>query len=700
MPRRPRDENSMTFRVKIPEGVQPGEDFRAIAGGEVVSVVCPPNKRAGDEVTIKVLKPRCADSPGVLKLKNEDRDEMDAFLVEIPPSVQPGERFSVIIRGQSLSVTCPCGAKSGMRVRVKQPPHEEETTNSSTDSIIRQVDSIDRRTHLFEVELPYYVVPGMPFALLAGGLRVMVNCPTNSFPGQKVRFKLPLSLFQMPSKPPRIVTQRLKYNKDGWARALRIKDEKFQWVRLDQDGGIDGRHLKAGRFDPERSAFCRTLQLVDGLDYRMCDAIFELAPAHEAECDSKVQNGWGETIVTFPDLAKAHIRSFEEKVTWFGHKCRQLRVDWELGHVKINIRRNYLLEDSMDAIMSLSPRDMRKIWRFEFIGEEGIDGGGLAREWFNLVTSESFDPDKGFWLPSEANQMCMTINPLSKLIHSENLVFYRFLGRTMGKALFDGQLVAGHVAQYIYKHILGWPVMFTDLQVYDEGYYSSLINLKQLAESGENVEAILCLDFTTTVELMGAKEVVELIENGANIAVTNENYLEYMEACLRYRLMDRVKPQMKQLLIGFFDVIPEPLLTVFDFQELELLMCGLPSIDLADWMENTQYTGELENIGVEHPTCQWFWEVAYEFDQETKARLLQFVTGTSGVPGRGFGVLQGSNGGLRKFTINGVRPGACFYPRAHTCFNRLDLPLVGTKNDLREKLVVAVTMAATGFELE
>ena len=270
----------------------------------------------------------------------------------------------------------------------------------------------------------------------------------------------------------------------------------------------------------------------------------------------------------------------------------------------------------------------------------------------------------------------------------------------MGKALFDGHLVAGHVAQFIYKHMLGWPVTFKDLQTYDEGYYASLNQLKQLAESGEDVETILCLDFTTTLDILGAQEVVELIQDGANIAVTNENYLEYMEACLKYRMMDCVKSQMKELLLGFFDVIAEPMLTVFDFQELELLMCGLPSIDLADWIANTEYTGELENIGAEHPTCQWFWEVVYEFDQEMKARLLQFVTGTSGVPARGFGVLQGSGGSLRKFTIHGVGPDTCFYPRAHTCFNRLDMPMVGTKDELREKLLVAVTMAATGFELE
>ena len=127
-----------------------------------------------------------------------------------------------------------------------------------------------------------------------------------------------------------------------------------------------------------------------------------------------------------------------------------------------------------------------------------------------------------------------------------SLTCFRFFGRVLGKALFDGQVVAGHLAQYIYKHILGWPITFKDLQSYDQGYYTSLNRLKQLAERGEDVESILCLDFTTVAETMGVREHAELIENGAEIAVTNENYLEYMEACLKYRMMECVKGQMKE----------------------------------------------------------------------------------------------------------------------------------------------------------
>lgn len=233
----------------------------------------------------------------------------------------------------------------------------------------------------------------------------------------------------------------------------------------------------------------------------------------------------------------------------------------------------------------------------------------------------------------------------------------------MGKALFDRQLIAGHMVQHLYKHILGWPVTFGDLEMVDEEYYKSLKQLQTMAESGEDL-SMLCLDFTTTQEIMDAKEEIELVTDGANIEVDNNNFPEYLEACMKYRMLDRVKPQLNELLLGFFDVIPEPLLTIFDFQELELLMCGLPEIDMEDWAEHTEYSGEYDDTRGDHQTVQWFWEIVTDFDHEMKARLLQFVTGTSGVPSRGFGVLQGNDGNIRKFTIHGVALGVCLYPRA------------------------------------
>ena len=152
-------------------------------------------------------------------------------------------------------------------------------------------------------------------------------------------------------------------------------------------------------------------------------------------------------------------------------------------------------------------------------------------------------------------------------------------------------------------------------------------NLKSLLDL-DNVED-LCLTFTFTENAFGVNRDVELVEGGAEIDVTNENLPAFLEANFKYHLMYRVKPQLAELLLGFYDVIPEPLMTMFDFQELELLMSGLPEIDVDDWMANTLYQGQFESRGAQHKSCQWFWEVVREFDQEHRAKLLQFLLGVT-----------------------------------------------------------------------
>jgi hypothetical protein len=243
----------------------------------------------------------------------------------------------------------------------------------------------------------------------------------------------------------------------------------------------------------------------------------------------------------------------------------------------------------------------------------------------------------------------------------DHLVYFRFLGRILGRALFDGQLIRGHMVRPLYKHLLGWPITFDDLESQDEEYYNSLT---QFTRMGQQDLSSLYLDFTVTEEILGERRNVELVRQGSQKEVNADNLPQYLELILKYRMLDRHKPQIQELLLGFFDVVPEPALTVFDPNELELILCGLPVIDLDDWRSNTLLSGTLKNRP-DADVVGWFWEVVGDdFDQEMKARLLQFVTGTSGVPSRGFSVLQGNDGNVKLFTINGVSREQYPYPRS------------------------------------
>jgi len=624
--------------------------------------------------------------------RSKENDSSPVVSVTIPDNVEPGEEFQIDVNSRTVRVRCPPNSRPGDSIQIKVPaniesPPQSEDTTSKSDF-----------TEIFEVEVPSGVQPGQSFALFAKGVRVLVTCPKDGYPGARIRFKLHSALTQKPETTNEMAEIKLKYNKDGWQRVIR-SDMKFQWVRVDDNGEVES----IFRFDIEKSAYVRKFNLLAKEDKRIGAGILTLIPATEAMVDSNIKFRDNRDLVTYSHIVTNQAKSFAEKSEWFYGICHEhLFIDWSQGIIALNIRRQFLLGDSVDAVMSLSRTDLRKEWRFQLIGESGIDVGGPTREWFQLVTEAIFDPDFGLWKSSAANQMCMEINPASEFFYEDYLVYYRFLGRLMGRALFDRQLISGHMVQFLYKHLLGWPITFADLKQVDEDVYRNLRQIETMVGDGDgdDINDILCLDFTTTKEILDRKEVVELVEGGADVEVTNDNYHQYLEAILKYRMLECVRFQMNELLLEFFDIIPEPLLTIFDFQELELLMCGLPTIDMDDWRANTEYSGKYNAIGSDHEVCQWFWEVVTEFDQEMRARLLQFVTGTSGVPARGFGVLQSNGGNIRKFTIHGITVGECFYPRSHTCFNRIDLPLYESKKELSERLKFSVTMASTGFGIE
>ena len=172
---------------------------------------------------------------------------------------------------------------------------------------------------------------------------------------------------------------------------------------------------------------------------------------------------------------------------------------------------------------------------------------------------------------------------------------------------------------------------------------------------------------------------------------------------VRYYLMGRIDKQLSAMLKGFYEVIPSVLLSVFDFQELELVLCGLPNIDLDDWEQNTEYSGDYKRRGRSHKVVKWFWKLVREdkdFSDEERARLLQFATGTSRVPALGFRALQGRDGDIRLFTIESCKLKESVYPRAHTCFNRIELPLYKSYDELKSRTMDAIQMELTGFGME
>lgn len=411
------------YRVTVPPGVRSGSEFTVHAGARRVRVRCPPTSKPGHSLQI-TLPPEpvthhqplkmapltsaldeagggcVAMTPEVRRVNQaatESGGTAQTFLVTIPPNIYPGMQFTVNVNGQRFMVTCPTNAGPNMKVRIVPPTQREEPCAAP-------------KTQVFEVAVPAGVRPNQPFTLMANGQRVLVTCPPDVMPGQKIRFQLPVQQV--------IGNIQLSYESEsgGWCRTIRVTDLKFQWVRVNKNSedhqgeaiGVDNMET----FDFSKAAYVRKIHFLEGNDARMRTGTVELVPAQEAVVDSRLVYH-NRTLLSYADIANVQGKSLEDKTTWFQSICTQLTAEWDEGHVKFVVRRHSLLNDSVDAVMSLGREDLRKRWRIEFLGEPGIDAGGVTREWFQLVTEQIFDPDFGLWLSSVNNQMCMTINPAS-----------------------------------------------------------------------------------------------------------------------------------------------------------------------------------------------------------------------------------------------------------------------------------------------
>ncbi|KAG5896742.1 hypothetical protein JTB14_031723 [Gonioctena quinquepunctata] len=347
---------------------------------------------------------------------------------------------------------------------------------------------------------------------------------------------------------------------------------------------------------------------------------------------------------------------------------------------EIKVRRRSILEDSYRVITSVSRVDLlkTKLW-VEFEGEVGLDYGGLAREWFYLLSKEMFNPYYGLFEYSAMDNYTLQINPFSGVCNEEHMSYFKFIGRVAGMAVYHGKLLDAFFIRPFYKMMLSKQIDLKDMESVDSEYYKSLLWIK------ENDPSDLGLTFSVDEESFGHTSVHELMEGGADIPLDNSNKDEYIRCIIKWRFIERVQEQMNAFLEGFNDLVPLNIVKIFDEHELELLMCGIQHIDVKDWKTNTLYKGDYHS---NHIVIQWFWRVVLSFSNEMRARLLQFVTGTSRVPMNGFKELYGSNG-PQLFTIEkwGTTDN---FPRAHTCFNRLDLPPYESYTHLKDKLVKAI----------
>lgn len=410
---------------------------------------------------------------------------------------------------------------------------------------------------------------------------------------------------------------------------------------------------------------------------------------------------------TFSLLVKnPKVLEFDNKRNYFSRSIHnRSQGSRAVPPLQLSVRREQVFHDSFKSLYFQTPDQMKygKL-SIRFHGEEGVDAGGVTREWFQVLSRQMFDPGYALFIPVSSDRTTFHPNQLSS-INEEHLMFFKFIGRIIGKALYEGRVLDCHFSRAVYKRILGKAVSVKDMESLDPDYYKSLIWMLE-----NDITDIITETFSVDNDKFGVVETIDFIEDGRNVAVTEENKHEYVRLMVEWKLTGSVKAQLDEFLKGFHDIIPAELVSIFNEQELELLISGLPEIDVDDWKSNTEY----HNYSASSPQIQWFWRAIRSFDKEERAKLLQFVTGTSKVPLNGFKELEGMNG-FSRFNIHRDYGNKERLPSSHTCFNRklynliptsalvltkyleLDLPEYESYETLRAQVLTAITAGSEYF---
>ncbi|KYK61208.1 TOM1 protein [Drechmeria coniospora] len=423
----------------------------------------------------------------------------------------------------------------------------------------------------------------------------------------------------------------------------------------------------------------------------IANLFFSFTEEHRRILNELVRNNPKLMSGTFALLVQnPKVLEFDNKRNYFNRSVHSRSPQRRPSHpaLQLSVRRDQVFRDSFKALYFKSGDEMKfgKL-NIRFHGEEGVDAGGVTREWFQVLARQMFDPNYALFIPVSSDRTTFHPNKLSG-VNEAHLMFFKFIGRIIGKALYEGRLLDCFFSRAVYKRILGKPVSVKDMESFDPDYYKSLCWMLD-----NDITDIITETFSVEDDEFGVTNVVDLVPHGREVSVTEENKHEYVRLVVDHKLLSSVKEQMENFLLGFHEIIPANLISIFNEQELELLISGLPDIDVDDWKSNTEY----QNYTPSSQQIQWFWRAVRSFDKEERAKLLQFVTGTSKVPLNGFKELEGMNG-INRFNIHRDYGNMDRLPSSHTCFNpELDLPEYESYDMLRSQVLKAITQGSEYF---
>ena len=382
--------------------------------------------------------------------------------------------------------------------------------------------------------------------------------------------------------------------------------------------------------------------------------------------------------------------TLEDKITKLKSEIKSKKISWEEGFCQLNLTRNNLLKESMAQIKNVN---LKKELKINFKGEVSYDAGGIMREWFTTIF-QTLEADKlKLFIISDSNEFSYIINPF--LSHNkENLEYFAFIGKLIAKALFDNITVNICFNKLIYKMILQEEINFNDLLFIDYTLYTSLKNLKEIGLSqNNNLEVYYSLEMK---DVYNHTHSLELVNKGREIPLTNID--DYIKKRINF-MIGLYEPFIKEIRDNIYAYFSKEVITSFTSDEFELILNGRPFIDIEEWKIFTEYK---EPYNANHYIIKWFWDILKDLNQKELSNILLFSTGSGRVPLGGFAVLESNRGNISRFRIEMLpyEKGCKNFIKAHTCFNRIDIPLYKKKEEMVEMIKFIANQEILGFGID
>lgn len=267
---------------------------------------------------------------------------------------------------------------------------------------------------------------------------------------------------------------------------------------------------------------------------------------------------------TFAVLIKnSSVLEFDNKRNYFSRRLHQRTGDaraYPHASLSVNVRRDQVFTDSYRSLFFKKPEEMKygKL-NIRFHNEEGVDAGGVTREWFQVLSRQMFDANFALFNPVAADRTTFHPNPLS-YVNEESLPYFQFIGRIIGKALYENRVLDCHFSRAVYKQLLGRQVSLKDMETIDLDYAKSLQWMLD-----NDITDIITETFSVTSDNFGVIEVIDLQPNGREVPVTDENKHEYVRLVIEHKLTGSVREQLRAFLKGKLCCICgiETLLTIY-----------------------------------------------------------------------------------------------------------------------------------------